>query len=124
MLDEIVITKAIIDRYHQKLSDNLELDVAIVGGGPSGLVAGYKLAKAGLKTAMFERKLSIGGGMWGGGMMMNEIVVQQEAKRILDEFEIPCQEYQPGYYHGGQRTFPAPPSPPRPPRPGSPSSTW
>jgi thiamine thiazole synthase len=98
MLDETIITKAIISRYFDKLQDNLELDVAIVGGGPAGLVAGFKLAPAACKTAMFERKLSIGGGMWGGGMMMNEIVVQEEAKRILDEFGIQTQEFEPGYY--------------------------
>jgi thiazole biosynthesis enzyme len=98
MLDEITITRAIIDRYFEKLNRNLDIDAAIVGGGPSGLVAGYKLAKAGYKVAMFERKLSIGGGMWGGGMMMNEIVVQEEAKRILDEMDIPTREFEPGYY--------------------------
>ena len=98
MLDETIITRAIIQRYVEKLQDHLELDTAIVGGGPAGLVAGYKLAKAGFKVAMFERKLSIGGGMWGGGMMMNEIVVQQEAKRILDEMEVPCREFESGYY--------------------------
>jgi ribulose 1,5-bisphosphate synthetase/thiazole synthase len=32
-LDEIIITKAIIDRYYEKLINNLETDVAIVGGG-------------------------------------------------------------------------------------------
>jgi len=98
MLDEIVITKAIISRYMDKLTDHLELDVAIVGGGPAGLVAGYYLAKAGYKTAMFERKLSIGGGMWGGGMMMNEIVVQAEAKGVLDELGVATREFEPGYY--------------------------
>jgi thiamine thiazole synthase len=98
MLDEITITRAIISRYFDKLQGNLDLDAAIVGGGPAGLVAGYKLAKAGFKTAMFERKLSIGGGMWGGGMMMNEIVVQEEAKRILDEMGVPAREFEPGYY--------------------------
>ncbi|MCB2226284.1 MAG: sulfide-dependent adenosine diphosphate thiazole synthase [Desulfarculaceae bacterium] len=98
MLDEITITRAIIERYMEKLTNHLEVDVAIVGGGPAGLVCGKKLAEAGYKTAMFERKLSIGGGMWGGGMMFNEIVVQQEAKRILDEFGVPCREFEPGYY--------------------------
>lgn len=64
MLDETVITRAIIQRYFDKLQDHLELNAAIVGGGPAGLVAGYKLARAGYKTALFERKLSLGGGMW------------------------------------------------------------
>jgi thiamine thiazole synthase len=98
MLDETIITKAIINRYFEKLNDHLEIDVAIVGGGPAGLVAGYYLAQAGFKTAMFERKLSIGGGMWGGGMMMNEIVVQEEARRILDEFGVRTRQFEPGYY--------------------------
>ncbi len=97
-LDEIIITKAIIDRYIEKLKKSLELDVAIVGGGPAGLVAGSILAENGLNVALFERKLSIGGGMWGGGMMFNEIVVQEEAKRILDDFGISYKEYEKGYY--------------------------
>jgi len=97
-LDEVKITRAIVDTYYKKLSDNLDIDVAIVGGGPSGLVAGYYLAKAGLKVAMFEKKLSIGGGMWGGGMMFNEIVVQEDALSVLDDFEIPYTKYEDNYY--------------------------
>jgi thiazole biosynthesis enzyme len=97
-LDEVIITKAIIDRYYEKLIDNLETDVAIVGGGPSGLVAGYFLAKAGKKVVLYERKLSIGGGMWGGGMMFNEIVVQKDAVHILEEFGIRYREFQDNYY--------------------------
>ncbi len=98
MIDEKVVTKAIIERYTEKLLDSLELDVAICGAGPSGLVAAYYMAKKGLKTAIFERKLSVGGGMWGGGMMFNEIVVQQEGKEILDEFGIGAKRYKKGYY--------------------------
>jgi len=97
-LDEKIITQAIIDRYFQKLKENLRVDVAVVGGGPSGLVCSYFLAKNGFKVALFERKLSIGGGMWGGGMMFNEIVVQKEGKRILDEFGIRSRPYAKGYY--------------------------
>lgn len=97
-LNEITITRAIVDTFAKKFLDHTELDVAIVGGGPAGLVAAYFLAKAGMKTALFERKLSVGGGMWGGGMMFNEIVVQEEGKEILDLFGIRTQEYQTGYY--------------------------
>ncbi len=97
-LDEVIITKAIIDTYFEKLRESLELDVAIVGGGPAGLVAGKILAENNLNVALFEKKLSIGGGMWGGGMMFNEIVVQEEAKKILEEFEINYKQYQENYY--------------------------
>jgi thiamine thiazole synthase len=97
-LDEKMITQAIIDRYFQKLKENLSVDVAVVGGGPSGLVCSYFLAKNGFKVTLFERKLSIGGGMWGGGMMFNEIVVQEEGRRILDDFGIRSQPYGNGYY--------------------------
>jgi thiamine thiazole synthase len=98
VLDEKIITQAIIDRYYEKLRENLSVDVAIVGGGPSGLVCSYYLARNGFKTTLLERKLSIGGGMWGGGMMFNEIVVQEEGKGILDEFGIRTKPYQNGYY--------------------------
>jgi thiamine thiazole synthase len=97
-LDEKIITQAIIDRYFQKLKENLLVDVAIIGGGPSGLVCAYFLASSRFKVTLFERKLSIGGGMWGGGMMFNEIVVQEEGKRILDTFGIRSHSYVKGYY--------------------------
>lgn len=98
MLNEATISRAIIDTYMKKFKESLELDVAIVGGGPSGLVAGYYLAKQGYNVAMFESKLSIGGGIWGGGMMFNEIVVQEEGKAILDEFGLKATLYEPNYY--------------------------
>ncbi|MCK4351717.1 MAG: thiazole biosynthesis protein [Candidatus Krumholzibacteria bacterium] len=97
-LNEKTITEAIIKRYTEKLLDSLKCDVAIVGGGPSGLVAAAELAGAGWKTCLFERKLSIGGGMWGGGMMMNEIVVQEEGKEVLDEYDVQTISFSKGYY--------------------------
>ncbi len=97
-LSEKSITEAIIKRYTEKLLDSLKCDVAIVGGGPSGLVAAAELAGAGWKTCLFERKLSIGGGMWGGGMMMNEIVVQEEGRRILEEFDVTTRPFGKGYF--------------------------
>jgi thiamine thiazole synthase len=97
-LDEIKISKAIIESYNNKLIASLDVDVAIVGAGPAGMCCGYYLAKKGKKVVIFERKLSVGGGMWGGGIMFNEIVVQEKAKRILDEFGIKARVYEKGYY--------------------------
>jgi thiamine thiazole synthase len=97
-LKETTISLAIMDRYMEKLRSHVETDVAIVGGGPSGRVGGYNLSGAGRKAALFERKLSIGGGMWGGGMMFNEIVVQESALPILEEFGVRVKAYGEGYY--------------------------
>ncbi len=97
-LDDIVISKTILESFSKKLIDNLESDVAIAGGGPAGLVAAYYLAKAGKKVVLFERKLSIGGGMWGGGMMFNDIVLQKDGVRILEEFGIRYKEHKKGYF--------------------------
>ncbi len=97
-LDEIKISRAILDQYMKKLSDCMELDVAIVGAGPSGLMAALRLAEKGHKVALFERKLSLGGGMWGGGMMFNEIVVQEEGAQILRDLDIKVEDAGDGYY--------------------------
>jgi thiamine thiazole synthase len=97
-LDEIKISQAIIESYTDKLIKSLDVDVAIVGAGPAGMCCAYYLARAGKKVVIFERKLSVGGGMWGGGIMFNEIVVQEKAKEIMDEFGIKTRIYEKGYY--------------------------
>ena len=97
-LDEIKISRAIIESYKDKLLRYLDTDVIIVGAGPAGMCCGYFLAKAKKKVAILERKLSVGGGMWGGGIMFNEIVVQDKAKDIVDEFGIKTRIYEKGYY--------------------------
>lgn len=97
-LDDIKISRAIIERFSSKLLDSLSCDVAIVGGGPAGLTAAYYLAKQKKKTVVFERKLSVGGGMWGGGIMFNEIVVQEEGEKILEEFGVRTTLFEAGYF--------------------------
>ncbi len=98
MLDELTISKAIIENFMKDFLKAMEVDVAIGGAGPAGMVAAYYLAQKGMKTVIFERSLRPGGGMPGGGMMFNTIVVQAEAKEILDEFNIRSEEYEKGYY--------------------------
>ncbi len=98
MIEETVISRAIIESYLHELLDSIESDVIIGGAGPSGLCAGYHLAKKGHRVVLFERALKLGGGMPGGGIMFNRIVVQESARGILDEFGIRYSEHKPGYY--------------------------
>ena len=87
-LDDVAISRSIIEAYKEKLVGSLDVDVALVGAGPANMVAGYYLGKAGVKAVIFESKLAPGGGMWGGGMMFNEIAVQDDALHVVDELGI------------------------------------
>ena len=97
-LDEVKISKAIIERYMNDMLDSTETEVAIAGAGPTGLTAAYYLAKEGIKTVIFERRLNVGGGMLGGGMMFSRIVVQDAGREILSEFGVRTEEYDEGYW--------------------------
>jgi thiamine thiazole synthase len=97
-IDDIKISAAIIESFFDKLTQSLDVQVALVGGGPSNLVCGTLLAESGIRAVIFESKLAPGGGMWGGGMMFNEIVVQQPALRLLSKMGIGYSEQSPGYY--------------------------
>ena len=97
-MDEVIISRAIVESYMKDFMGAMEADVAVAGAGPAGLVAAYYLAKEGIKVIVFERQLRVGGGMAGGGMMFNRIVFQEEGKKILDEFGVATKEYQKGYY--------------------------
>lgn len=85
-MKEINISRLIIKNYFEKLTEHLENDVVIVGAGPSGLTAAYYLAKKGVKTLIIEKKLSIGGGIWGGASAYNYIIT--EDNNILNELGI------------------------------------
>jgi thiazole biosynthesis enzyme len=97
-LDDIMISKAIIENFYKKFLDVLDVDVALVGGGPANLVCGTLLGQNGIKAVLFESKLAAGGGMWGGGMMFNEIVVQETALPLLKKMGIHYSQYSSGYY--------------------------
>jgi thiamine thiazole synthase len=82
---ETEISKAIINAYHKRLSDRVASDVLIVGAGPSGMMAAFCLARKGLGVTVVEKRLSPGGGLWGGAMAMNQVVVQDTALPLLDQ---------------------------------------
>ncbi|MCS7180608.1 MAG: sulfide-dependent adenosine diphosphate thiazole synthase [bacterium] len=94
---EKIITEGIIKSYLNDFLKNIEVDVVIAGAGPSGIVCGYYLGKNGIKTVIFERHLKVGGGMPGGGMMFNRIIVQEEAMDIIKEFKIKYKKYEKYY---------------------------
>ena len=52
-------TEHILDEF----PDRSRFDVAIVGGGPNGLIAAAYLARAGLRTIVVERRHEVGGGL-------------------------------------------------------------
>ena len=72
--------------------------MAIVGAGPAGLTAARLLAADGYKVALFERELYVGGGRWGGGMLLPRLVVQEEAKALLEGIGIRLKAAGEGYY--------------------------
>jgi thiamine thiazole synthase len=82
---EVQISRAIIQTFNEKLCEHLNTDIAVAGAGPSGLMAAYCLAKKGFKVTIVEKRLSPGGGIWGGGMGMNVVTVQEEALPVLLE---------------------------------------
>lgn len=97
-IGEKEITQAIVGEFAKLIEEHAKTEVIIIGGGPSGLMAGRELARKGVKTLIVERNNYLGGGFWIGGFLMNTITVRAPANKILDELEIPYKEYKPGLY--------------------------
>ena len=85
---ELEIQKAIVKYGLEDLYEYSNVDVLIVGAGPSGLTSAKYLAERGFKVLVYEKRLSFGGGIGGGGNMIPKIVVQEEAIPILEDFKI------------------------------------
>ncbi len=82
---ESLVSSAIINSYFNKLNDSLRADIAIVGGGPSGLLAAAILAESGYSVNLYERNIAPGGGMWGGAMMFNNILIEESASSLAQD---------------------------------------
>ena len=86
---EKVITRAIVSEFSQEFNEYVECDCIIIGGGPSGLVAGRDIARAGKKVAIIERNNYLGGGFWSGGYLMPKVTVRHPGEKLLDELGVP-----------------------------------
>ena len=86
---EKVITRAIVSEFTKQFNEYVESDCIIVGGGPSGLVAGRNIARAGKKVVIIERNNYLGGGFWSGGYLMPKVTVRHPGERVLDELGVP-----------------------------------
>jgi sulfide-dependent adenosine diphosphate thiazole synthase len=90
--DEKTVTTAIVSTFAAEFNDYVESDVLIVGGGPSGLVAGRELKSRGRKVMIIERYNYLGGGFWSGGYFMNKLTVRAPAQKYLVELGVTCLE--------------------------------
>ncbi len=89
---ELKVTKLIIEEASKELAEYANSDVIIVGAGPSGLTAAYYLAKAGKKVLVLERRLSLGGGIAGGGSLFHKVVLEPWAKEVAEELGVPLRK--------------------------------
>jgi len=95
-IEEKDVTRAIVSGFLQQFEEYSDSDVIIVGGGPSGLIAGRDLARQGMKVLIVERNNYLGGGFWIGGYLMNKVTLRSPAEEILDQIGVPYEEAKPG----------------------------
>ena len=88
-IGEVPITRAIVDEFAKEFNEYVESDCIIIGGGPSGLVAGRDIARAGKKVVIIERNNYLGGGFWSGGYLMPKVTVRHPGEKLLDELGVP-----------------------------------
>lgn len=86
------VSSLIIKHYFKDLEDAVKSDVIVAGAGPSGLTCAWTLADQGYKVTVLDRRLAPGGGIWGGAMSFNKVVLQKDVEWILKEADVPFVE--------------------------------
>ncbi len=75
----------------------LDTDVLIVGGGLTGLMAGYRLALRDVDVLIVDRNVYLGGDAWVSGYLNMVMSSEKSIKRVFDELGIQYQEDEQGY---------------------------
>jgi thiamine thiazole synthase len=92
------VTRAIVGEFARDFMEYVESDVIIIGAGPSGLMAGRELSRAGKRALIVERNNYLGGGFWIGGYLMNKLTVRAPAHEELEKLGVRLSEATPGLY--------------------------
>ncbi len=92
------VTRAIVEEFSKQFCEYVETDCLIIGGGPSGLMAGRELGRKGLKVLIVERNNYLGGGFWLGGYLMNKVTIRAPGQKVLEELEVPFFEVKKGLF--------------------------
>lgn len=98
MIDDVEVTRKIVERYMREFLEMTSVDVIIAGAGPAGLTAARLLGSAGKKVLIIERKLAPGGGMWGGGMTFPVVVIQPASRHLLEDVGVRLEDAGDGYF--------------------------
>ena len=89
-LRERDVTREIVRAHFRDFERIIESDVIVVGAGPAGLLCARNLAAEGVRVLVIEQGLSLGGGFWSGGYLMNKAVICDPAQEILQDIGVPC----------------------------------
>jgi thiamine thiazole synthase len=97
-VSEADVTSAIVSEFSKQFSEYVKSDCLIIGGGPSGLIAGSILASFNRQVLIVERNNYLGGGFWLGGYLMNKVTFRAPAQEVLQELGIPYDEVRSGLF--------------------------
>ena len=94
------LTRLLLAKALERLSNAARVDVAIAGAGPAGLTAAWLLAEKGLSVTVVEHRLGTGGGMRGGAMLLPAALVEEElGADILRRAGVRLEPAAPGLYY-------------------------